>query len=165
MRYLCIDPSSSCTGWAVIDTTVPKLQHAVIESGFIKPKAAFKWYQRVNIISGELVGLHGTHQVDGVAYEDITKQNNPKMGKQNRIIAGAMAYIVLSLADSFNCTVQPVQPSEWKQAIGVSGNANDTIYPQAIWQLYKHNFPKQVDESAALGIAAYVWFQHRGVAA
>lgn len=161
MRALVLDQSSTCTGWAVVDTaqgTTPKTQ--LIESGYIKPKQGNGWEDRLLKINEALQGLIVEHKPAVLCWEDIRFVRQRK--SQNYMIAGAfeLMFYFLAIKQSID-KIERLKITDIKQAATGSAKADKAEVCEAVAKIYKLPFYPQEDQGDALA-GAYFWLVMNG---
>lgn len=149
MRTLGIDPSLSCTGWAVIE------DGKVINSGTIKTDAKQTFLQRLEYINSQVSDVIDRAYIEldvtTIAIEDVfvNRKNLQvviKLAKVQGIIIGAVSkYILPDMIHIYS-------PAFVKQTITNNGNATkeQVLRMVKIQSGYKG---KQLDESDAIAVA------------
>jgi crossover junction endodeoxyribonuclease RuvC len=146
MRILGLDPSLTCTGWAIVENCI------VIHSGTIKTKAKQSLAQRLKIIqSGILEILDMRQEVDYVAIEDVfVNHRNMKTSIQLAKVHGVIIGAVLSIY--IDEVIKVYAPRFVKQVVTGNGNASkeQVLKMVKLQSGYKGN---QLDESDAIAVA------------
>ena len=116
----CIDPSTTCTGWAVF--TNGEL-HAC---GYAQPKKSLSWLERISAMQAECfqgVRLDPTHLV--VEFPEV--YSSGKASPSSLIKVGAaLGAVAACYADSCD-DITIYNPKEWKGSIGKAPMCNRVI--------------------------------------
>jgi crossover junction endodeoxyribonuclease RuvC len=148
MRILGLDPSLTCTGWAIIE------DGKVIKSGTIKTsKKDGSFIERINILRYRLIKEAITGSCcNHAAIEDVfVNRRNIKTSIQLAKLHGAMILIVFSSGIPIN-NIEVYDNRVVKQTITRNGNATKEQVLKMV-QLQSGYKGKQLDESDAIAVA------------
>ena len=112
MKYISIDASSTCIGWALWDNT------ELLEYGKLKPTDEdAKWRDRIIDLLPQLDKLLKKHKPKKVYCEDVPLMN--KGGKSTLVILGAVQGSILGLCASNGISIEFISVSTWRSHIGL----------------------------------------------
>lgn len=150
-KILGLDASTTCTGYAIVNTKGELLQHGVID---------FKGEKDIDVrIDGmieHLINIFNHEDIDICYIEDSWKAgsvlNIQTTKKLTNIIGAARCLSVWH-----GCLFNSVYPSSWRSAIGIDGGKGtkrEEFKERAInWVKKKYNLDVSDDEAEAICIA------------
>ena len=154
---LAIDPSSSCTGYAVLTTTGDVIVH-----GRVKAKNGEGNHRRVSRMIDVLVKLAADHKVTEAVIEEPTVQNRLKKATGERrapftSIPYVVAYGRILQAMSDVAEVYPVTARDWTRGKPKAARA---AYVKDVVPTYTGKGDSGMDEADAIGLGLW-WCQQR----
>ena len=112
MKYISIDASSTCIGWALWDND------KLLEYGKIKPTdESASWRERIIDLLPQLDKLLKKYKPKKVYCEDVPLMN--KGGKITLVILGAVQGSILGLCASNGIDIEFISVSTWRSHIGL----------------------------------------------
>lgn len=148
MRILGIDPSTTATGYGLIEVDGHNLKPVAF--GVIRTDAKQHLHQRLKKIHDELVLVIQEYKPDVVALEDVFYSRNIKVALQIGQARGA----AIIAAVNHGLSVHEYAPREVKQSVTGIGSASKEQVQQMVQRLlHLKEPPSPLDVSDALGIA------------
>lgn len=147
MKAMGIDSSTSCTGWAILDTE----ENKVIASGCIKPSSKLNAIQKIIYITRELKSIHREYEPEYINIEEVVVLRN---AQTQRVLTALLYYIVIEFT-RFDVIIKTVRPSEWRKG-KVKGKARAELKTAAINYVHKkYGIIANDDIADAIVIAEY----------
>ncbi len=148
MRILGIDPSTTNTGYGVVDVQDHKL--TLVDFGVIRTSAKQHFHLRLKKIYDGLTDLITDRQPDVVSIEDIFYSRNPQVALKLGHARGAAILAAVNLS----IDVAEYSPREVKQAVtGRGAAAKEQVQAMVQRLLHLDKPPTPLDASDALAIA------------
>lgn len=151
MKILGIDPSLTCTGFAVLEKQRDN-SFSYVNSGVFKPPSSLEIYDKIELIVDFLRSQIHAHSPEKIIIEQPFTHKNPATTLKLGMLLGAIVY----LSRSLKIAIFPIPPSEVKKQISSSGRATKSTIESTVRmilpELQNHAF-KSDDESDAVAIA------------
>lgn len=147
MKAMGIDSSTSCTGWAILDTEDNK----VIASGCIKPSAKLNAIQKIIYITRELKSIHREYEPEYINIEEVVVLRN---AQTQRVLTALLYYIVIEFT-KYNEIIKTVRPSEWRKGKVKGKNRSDLKTAAINYVQKKYGIIANDDIADAIVIAEY----------
>lgn len=147
MKAMGIDSSTSCTGWAILDTE----QNKVIASGYIKPKSKLNAIQKIIYITQELKSIHREYEPEYINIEEVVVLRN---AQTQRVLTALLYYIVIEFTKE-DAIIKTVRPTEWRKG-KIRGKARSELKANCIKYVEnKYKIAANEDEADAIVIAEH----------
>lgn len=147
MIAMGIDSSTSCTGWAILDTE----EYKVIDSGYIKPSAKLNAIQKIIYITRELKSIYREYEPEYINIEEVVVLRN---AQTQRVLTALLYYIVIEFT-KYDAIIKTVRPTEWRKG-KVKGKARAELKANCIrYVKNKYKIAATEDEADAIVIAEY----------
>lgn len=166
MKALILDQSTTCTGFALVDSA-KKGKDALIEYSFFKPvltkeaRAIECAYEKMAIkikgLTNAVLGYGNTHTPNRIILEAIGN-GHYATGWAGFVVGG----LTFAIATASPVPVLYQPPQQRKVAVGVSGNDPDKAKTQAaVTKVFKLDSYPPPDTADALA-GAYMWLVEQG---
>ena len=147
MKAMGIDSSTSCTGWAILDTENNK----VIASGYIKPASKLNTIQKIIYITNELKTIFREYEPEYINIEEVVVIRN---AQTQRMLTALLYYIVIEFTKE-NVIIKTVRPTEWRKG-KIKGKGRTELKANCIKYVKdKYKIAATEDEADAIAIAEY----------
>lgn len=136
-NILSIDPSSSCTGYALFQ------DKKLIDYGCwnLKNIEEKDWRKRISFMAEHISNYCNTHQVDYIVSEDVVPS---VQNSQTVKILSALQGMLISLGVAHNIPIEFVSVTTWKNKLGVQ--IDKSSEGRAMTKKVKVNKPKSYDK-------------------
>lgn len=152
MKLLAIDQSTSCLGYAVLETDSGALTaHGAIPVRRGTPD------EKISRVKQLVCALIDEHQPECFALEDIQLQGN---NHHTFKVLAELLGVICNLYFERSYLYLPVPPISWKRFIGIRSNTRAAQKAETIcYVAAKYGFDPSEDEADAVGIAEYAAHQ------
>lgn len=118
MKYLSIDASSTCIGWALWN------EDKLLQCGKIKPiDEDAHWRERIKSLLPQLDEIIKTNKPKKIYCEDVPLMN--KGGKATLVLLGAVQGSILGLCASNNIDIEFIKVGTWRSRIKIFNGTNE----------------------------------------
>lgn len=147
MKAMGIDSSTSCTGWAILDTE----NNEVIASGHIKPTGKTNTIQKIIYITRVLKDIFREYEPEYINIEEVVVIRN---AQTQRMLTALLYYIVIEFTKE-NVIINTVRPTEWRKG-KIKGKCRAELKANCMKYVEsKYNTIATEDEADAIVIAEY----------
>jgi len=148
MRVLGIDPALNKTGWGVVDLAPDKALR-YIASGIIKVSAGDALFEKLRVISSEVIEVINCYAPDDISIEEIFVNRNPSTSLKLGHARGAIMVSCLS----GRAGIYEYGANQIKKTICGAGKADKSQVSMMVKQILPQASWSYDDESDALAAA------------
>lgn len=147
MKAMGIDSSTSCTGWAILDTE----NNEVIAWGCIKPPSKWNTIKKIIHIAEELKAIYREYEPEYINIEEVVVVRN---AQTQRMLTALLYHIVIEFTKE-NAFIKTIRPTVWRKG-KVNGKNRRELKAAAIKYVYdKYDKLANDDIADAIVIAEY----------